>query len=519
MRGSPYLLAILDGWGQAPDDYPAEKNAIRLARTPVHDRLWAEWPHATLRVSGRAVGLPEGVMGNSEVGHLNIGAGRVVWQDITRIDRAIETDGLASNQAFSEAIRRAKDSGAALHLMGLVSDGAVHSVDRHYFALLRLAKKMGLAPGQVFFHCFLDGRDTPPQSGRNYVAALEKVLREENLGSIATVSGRYWAMDRDKRWERVAKAYDVLVCAKGGEAQSADAAIASFYAEDPRGDEFVTPSIIRAGQGHREGRIRSGDQVIFFNFRADRARQLSHALIDDDFDGFERPERVEIDLTTLTRYEAGLGARAAFPPVELADTLGEIASKAGLKQLRLAETEKYAHVTYFFSGGREEPFEGEERILVPSPKVATYDMQPEMSAPEVAERLEEAIRSGKHDLLICNFANCDMVGHTGVLEAAVKAAETVDQALGRVVPALLEMGGAGLITADHGNAEMMWNFEVNCPDTQHTTHDPVPLILVGEKWKGASLRQDGCLGDLAPTLWSMMGKTPPLAMDGRLLIQ
>ncbi|MCX7013983.1 MAG: 2,3-bisphosphoglycerate-independent phosphoglycerate mutase [Candidatus Sumerlaeota bacterium] len=516
MKRTPHLLVVMDGWGMAPEDYPAEMNAIRQAKTPFFDRLWAEHPHASLRCSGHAVGLPDGVMGN--VGHLNLGAGRVVWQDITRIDRAIQQDGLRSNRAFVGAIDRAIQSGSRLHLMGLVSDGAVHSVDRHYFALLRLAKSAGLPAERVFFHCYMDGRDTAPQSGIGYIRQLLKAMNEEGLGRIATVSGRYYAMDRDRRWDRVRKAYEALVCGIGVRAESAEQAVLSFYAEDARGDEFIIPRIIAGEGGEPVGRIRSGDEVIFFNYRADRTREMSHALVDADFSGFERRERVDIRLTTMTEYEVGLKADVAFPPHNLTNTLGEIASRAGLKQLRIAETEKYAHVTYFFSGGREKPFDGEDRILVPSPKVATYDMQPEMSAPEVARRLEEAIRSGQYDLIVCNFANCDMVGHTGVLKAAIQAAETVDQALSRVVPAVLDLSGVALLTADHGNAEQMWNYVDNCPDTQHTTGNPTPVVLVGAKVKGARLRADGALCDVAPTLWTLMGQTLPPEMAGRSLV-
>jgi len=508
----------MDGWGIAPADYPKEQNAVALASTPFYDKLIEDWPNSTLKCSGSAVGLPDGVMGNSEVGHLNLGGGRVVWQDIMRIDRAIKADGLVSNEALTGAIERVKASGAALHLMGLVSDGAVHSVDRHYIALLRLAKTLGLPPEQVFFHCFLDGRDTPPQSGRGYVADLVKIMQDESLGRIATVSGRFYAMDRDKAWDRNKIAYDALIYGNGVQMKSADEAIATFYEEDPRGDEFVLPRVIVDGSGEPIRRIQDGDEAIFFNFRADRARQFCYALAEDDFLGFERPNRPKIRLTTMTEYKKGFCADVAFGPEILKNTLAEIASEAGLNQLHIAETQKYAHVTYFFNGGREEVFENEERILVPSPKVETFDMQPEMSAPEVTRRLEQEIRSGKHDLIICNFANCDIVGHTGVLEAAIKAVETVDAALARVVPALLEMGGAGLITADHGNAEQIWNYEENCPDTQHSVGNPTPVILVGENYREAKLRGDGKLGDVAPTLWKMMGNTPPAEMDGVSLI-
>jgi 2,3-bisphosphoglycerate-independent phosphoglycerate mutase len=511
------LLLILDGWGVAEAGYPADKNAIAVANPPFWGNLWANWPHTLIGCSGNAVGLPKGVMGNSEVGHLNLGAGRVVWQEIAKIDHEIEVDGLASRPELTQAIEKARDNGVCLHLMGLVSDGGVHSMDRHYFALLRLAKKLGMPADRVMFHCFLDGRDTPPRSGKGYVEVLEKTMQEENLGRIAVVSGRYWAMDRDKRWDRVKRAYDAMVRNEADHrATSGVDAVLQGYDRNEN-DEFVAPTLINDASGQPVGRIRTGDQALFFNFRPDRARQIAHAFVDDTFDGFERDETLKIELTTMTRYESGLKAAVAFPPRDVANTLGDVVSQAGLRQLRIAETEKYAHVTYFFSGGRETEFDGEDRILVPSPKVATYDLQPEMSLPEVSEKLEAAIRSGQYDLIVSNFANGDMVGHTGFLDAAVKAVGAVDAALTRVITAIQDMGGSALITADHGNCENMWNFEENCPHTQHTT-TPTPCVVIGTGLQGTALRNEGCLGDVAPTILQLMGLKQPEDMTGQSLL-
>lgn len=512
------MLLILDGWGTPPKDYPADKNAIALANTPYWDEMVKTWPMTHIANSGKAVGLPEGIMGNSEVGHLNLGAGRVVWQEITRIDNAIEEDGLMGRQAFVEAISKARDSGKKLHFMGLVSDGGVHSMDRHYYALLRLAKKLGMPSERVFMHCYLDGRDTPPRSGIGYVKELERILKDENLGRIGVVSGRYFAMDRDKRWDRTKKAYDALVRGQAEpRATSGVDAVEKAY-ERGENDEFVVPTVVEAEPGKPAATITSGDQIVFFNFRPDRARQLSHAFCDKEFDGFDRDEGLKIDLTTMTRYESGMNAAIAFPPQDVSNTMGEVVEKLGMTQLRVAETEKYAHVTYFFSGGREAEFKGEERILVPSPKVATYDLQPEMSLPEVARRLEEAIRSRKHDLIVANFANGDMVGHTGVIEAAVKAAEAVDAALSKVIPACLDTGRKVIVTADHGNCDQMWNFDENCPHTQHTT-TPTPCVLIDADRRNAKLRDDGCLGSVSPTLCELMGIEQPKEMTGRSLLK
>ena len=512
------MLVVLDGFGEAPASYPRDKNAVALARKPFLDRLRAQYPRTLVRTSGNDVGLPDGVMGNSEVGHLNIGAGRVVWQDITRIDKAIEKDGLASNEAFTGAINKARDSAKNLHLMGLVSDGSVHSVDRHYFALLRLARKLNMPAVRVFMHCFLDGRDTPPQSGIRYVAELQSIIEKENLGRIATISGRYYAMDRDKRWERVRKAYEMLVESKGDRFASPRAAIEDSYKNNVT-DEFVLPRVITGPDGKPTAQICDGDQIIHFNFRGDRARELSQTFLLDDFKGFERAVRPRVEITAMTEYQKGLPVRAiAFPPHYIKNSIGEIVSARGMKQLRIAETEKYPHVSYFFSGGREKEFDGEERILVPSPKVATYDLQPEMSLPIVAEKLAEAIRRDHFDFIVTNFANGDMVGHTGVIPAATRAVETDDEALSKVVPLILERGGKVVICADHGNAEEMWNFAENCPHTQHTTN-PTPLYVVGDGFKGSALRSDGRLCDIAPTLLEIMGIEKPSDMDGQSLLQ
>jgi 2,3-bisphosphoglycerate-independent phosphoglycerate mutase len=512
------LLLVLDGWGVAPDDYPKDKNARALANTPFWNKMLEEWPNTLVNTSGEAVGLPDGIMGNSEVGHLNLGAGRVVWQEITRIDKAIKKDGFKSIEPFVNAMEKAKDSGKKVHIMGLVSDGGVHSIDRHYFALLRLAKDLDVPSEQVIFHCLLDGRDTPPRSGLEYVKELQKTMEDENLGRIATVGGRYFGMDRDKRWDRVQKAYDAMV--RGQAEHTADSgveAVEKAYERDEN-DEFVLPTIITGDDDQPVATIQNDDQIIFFNFRPDRARQLCHAFSDESFDGFDRDENLDIDLTTMTQYESDMNANVAFPPTNIRDTLGEVVSTRGKTQLRIAETEKYAHVTYFFSGGREEEFKGEDRILVSSPKVATYDLQPEMSLPEVSDKLAEAIRSGKYDLIVSNFANGDMVGHSGIIEAAVKAAEAVDQALEKVITAIIETSGSAVITADHGNCEQMWNFDADCPNTQHST-TPTPLVLVSNDRKNTSLREGGCLGDVSPTVLELMEVEKPETMTGKSLIK
>lgn len=504
LKTAPVMLIIMDGWGNG--DPTAQDNAIAMGKTPVLDDLMARYPLTALVCSGEAVGLPEGQMGNSEVGHTNIGAGRVVYQELTRINRAIRDGSFFDNAAFAAAIEAAKQRGGALHFFGLLSPGGVHSHSAHLYALLKLAKRSGLT--DVWVHAFLDGRDVPPSSAAGYMAELEDKLAEIGVGRVATVSGRFYAMDRDKRWERVAKAYEAIAHGDGLAAESASAAVAASYASGVT-DEFVIPAVVAGYSGmHPE------DSVIFYNFRPDRARELTHAFTDEEFSGFARDESLRPAFATMTQYEAGMNARVAYPPQKLTKTLGEIIEDHGLTQLRIAETEKYAHVTFFFNGGLETPYAKEDRILVPSPKVATYDLQPEMSALEVTDRVVEAIESRKYDFIILNYANGDMVGHTGVMAAAVKAVETVDACVGRCVAAVQKVGGAVAITADHGNAEQMTDRVTGQPFTQHTTN-PVPFLIVSER--AAALRE-GKLSDIAPTLLALADIEPPKEMTGRSLI-
>ena len=509
-RSRPVVLVILDGWGIGRDE---PGNAILNADTPTMDRLWAEYPRATLLTSGEAVGLPAGQMGNSEVGHTNIGAGFVVYQWLTRIDRAIADGEFAANPVLNRAIDRALANGGSLHLLGLVSDGGVHSHIRHLEALLRLAHARGLPPDQVVVHAFTDGRDTSPLSGFGFLDELETAMEEIGVGRIGTVSGRYYAMDRDRRWERTRKAYDAIVNGIGERAPSAAEAVRRAYA-DGITDEFILPTVI--GDGSGAARIRPGDSAIFFNFRADRGRQLSEALVGVTFGGWERGPRLPgLHLVTLARYEEGLEAEIAFPPMDVTNPLARVISEAGLAQLHTAETEKYPHVTFFLNGGREEPFLGESRVLIPSPKVATYDLQPEMSAPEVTDAVVGAIESGEYRFVIVNFANGDMVGHTGVFTAAVRAIETVDVCLGRVLAATLAAGGVALVTADHGNAEEMIDAETGAPMTAHTTN-PVAVVLVAPEdhpLRRAQLRHGGRLSAVAPTVLQLMGLAIPESMS------
>ncbi len=504
LKTAPVMLIIMDGWGNG--DPMAQDNAIAVAHTPVMDDLMDRYPLTALACSGEAVGLPEGQMGNSEVGHTNIGAGRVVYQELTRITRAIRDGSFFENAAFGEVIAAAKERGGALHFFGLLSPGGVHSHSAHLYALLELAKRSGLA--DVWVHAFLDGRDVPPSSAAGYVAELEDTLAEIGVGRIATVSGRFYAMDRDKRWKRVAKAYEAIAHGDGLLAENALAAVEESYASGVT-DEFVIPAVVAGYPG-----MRPEDGVIFYNFRPDRARELTHAFTDDEFSGFARDEALRPAFATMTQYEAGLNVRVAYPPQKLTKTLGEIIESRGLTQLRIAETEKYAHVTFFFNGGLETPYRNEDRILVGSPKVATYDLQPEMSALEVTDKVVAAIESEKYDFIILNYANGDMVGHTGVMAAAVKAVETVDACVGRCVAAVKKAGGAVAITADHGNAEQMTDRATGQPFTQHTTN-PVPFLVVSERV--AALRE-GKLSDIAPTLLALAEIDPPLEMTGRSLI-
>ena len=504
-RPRPVVLLILDGWGHRDD--PAD-NAIAQANVPTWRRLLAEHPTTLIHTEGRHVGLPDGQMGNSEVGHMNIGAGRIVYQDLTRIDAAIEDESFFANAELNAACDAAIAGNGTLHLMGLLSPGGVHSHELHLFAMLELAARRGVP--RVAVHAFLDGRDTPPRSAQPSLRALVDRCRALGNAHVASVSGRYYAMDRDQRWERVRLAWDAVVEAQD-QAPDALAALQAAYARGEN-DEFVKPTAIAGAQP-----IADGDAIVFMNFRADRARQLSAAFVAPGFDGFgEGVRRPALSrYVCLTEYDARLPAPVAFAPDNLANTLGEVLGASGMAQLRIAETEKYAHVTFFMSGGREDPYPGEERILVPSPKVATYDLQPEMSAPEVCAKLLEAIEAERFDAIICNFANPDMVGHTGVLSAAIKAVETVDDAVGRIVAAVRARGGELLVTADHGNCEMMRDPETGEPHTSHTV-GPVDLVYVGER--NATLRGGGALRDLAPTILDLLGVDKPAEMTGVSLL-
>ncbi|MBE3575056.1 MAG: 2,3-bisphosphoglycerate-independent phosphoglycerate mutase [Firmicutes bacterium] len=510
-RPRPVVLVVMDGFALGP---AGEGNAIWRAHTPHLDRYFREYPHCTLEASGEAVGVMAGQMGDSNVGHLNIGAGRIVYQDLVRIDKAIREGDFFRNPVLRGAMEHARTHHSHVHLMGLVSPGGVHSHSRHLYALLQLAAQMQVA--QVFVHAFLDGRDVPPASAREYLQELEDRCREYRVGRIATICGRYYAMDRDKRWQRVEKAYRAMVLGEGLTAPSALAALDAAY-ERGETDEFVVPTVIADAQGHPVATVKPDDAVIFFNFRYDRARELTWAFTQPDFSGFARPRDLSsLEFVCMTRYDEELHAKVAFPPQELKNTLGEVLGNRGLRQLRIAETEKYAHVTFFFNGGEEREFPGEERILVPSPKVATYDLQPEMSAYPVTDKLVEAIESGRFDVIIANYANCDMVGHTGVMPAAIKAVETVDTCVGRVVDAVLAAGGEILVTADHGNADQMLEPGSDKPHTAHTLN-PVPAILIGHR-QPVRLR-DGILADIAPTLLEILGIPKPPEMTGSSLME
>ena len=507
MEKRPVVLMILDGYGLNDN---CEANAVCEGKTPIMDQLMSQCPFVKGQASGLAVGLPDGQMGNSEVGHLNMGAGRIVYQELTRITKSIEDGDFFSNEALMAAVENCKKNDSSLHMFGLVSDGGVHSHITHIYGLLELAKKNGLS--KVYVHCFLDGRDTPPTSGREFVEALESKMKELGVGKVAVVSGRYYAMDRDKNWDRVEKAYNALTKGEGNHAEHAAEAIQASY-DDGKTDEFMLPTVITEN-GTPVGTIKTGDSVIFFNFRPDRAREISRAFCCDEFNGFPREKRLDLTYVCFTEYDATIPNKlVAFHKVELHNTFGEYLAAHDMTQVRIAETEKYAHVTFFFNGGAEQVFPGEDRCLIPSPKVATYDLQPEMSAPEVTEEAVKRIESGNYDVIILNFANCDMVGHTGVYDAAVKAVETVDSCVGRVVDATLKMGGIAMITADHGNAEQMAEPD-GSPMTAHTTN-PVPFILCGA---GTELRPNGRLADIAPTMLDVMGLACPEDMDGKTLI-
>ena len=506
----PTVLLILDGYGERKEK---EGNAIALAKTPVMDRLKKEFPYVEGQASGLFVGLPDGQMGNSEVGHMNMGAGRIVYQELTRITKSIQDGDFFENKALKAAVEHCKKEDSALHFMGLVSSGGVHSHIEHIYGLLELAKRAGLK--KVYLHAFLDGRDTPPDSGKSFLLAVEKKMQELHVGEIATISGRYYAMDRDKNYDRVEKAYRAMVDGTGEKASSVEEAIDASYAKKVY-DEFVLPTVIeKDGAVHT---VSDGDAMIFFNFRPDRAREICHAFCDDDFSFFERGARKNIFFVCFTDYDPTIpNKHVAFEKEEIHNTLGEVVSSLGKNQLRIAETEKYAHVTFFFNGGKEEPYENEDRILVPSPKeVPTYDLKPEMSCYTVTEKLTEAIRSGKYDLVVANFANPDMVGHTGVLPAAIKAIEVVDECMGKVVDAVESMHGNLFILADHGNADIMIDEKTGEPYTAHTTN-PVPFILVSEEKH--KLREGGCLADVAPTLLELMGIPQPKEMTGKSLLE
>lgn len=510
MSKKPTVLMILDGYGL---NDKCEANAVCEGKTPIMDQLMSQCPFVKGNASGMAVGLPEGQMGNSEVGHLNMGAGRIVYQELTRITKEIQDGDFFKNEALLKAVRNAKENNSALHLFGLLSDGGVHSHNTHVYGLLELAKREGLE--KVFVHCFLDGRDTPTTGGKGYIQELNDKMKEIGVGQVASVMGRYYAMDRDNRWDRVELAYKALTKGEGIQAQCPVCAVKESY-EQEKTDEFVMPTVV-VKDGQPVGTIQDKDSVIFFNFRPDRAREITRAFCDDEFTGFDREKRLDLTYVCFTEYDPTIPNKdVAFHKVSIDNTFGEFLAANGLKQARIAETEKYAHVTFFFNGGVEEPNPGEDRILVKSPKVATYDLKPEMSAYEVCDKLVEAIKSDKYDVIIINFANPDMVGHTGVEPAAIKAIEAVDECVGRAVEAIKEVNGQMFICADHGNAEQLVDYETGAPFTAHTTN-PVPFILVNAD-PSYGLSEGGCLADIAPTLIQLMGMEQPAEMTGKSLL-
>ena len=503
----PLALIIMDGWGDNP---VKEFNAVKAGKTPVLDSLVANYANTDIQASGIDVGLPDGQMGNSEVGHTNIGAGRIVYQELTRIGKAIADGDFFENKTLCEAVDAAVKADKAVHIMGLMSPGGVHSHQDHIVAMIKLAAKRGAK--KIYFHAFTDGRDVAPRSALEYVKVIENTFKEVGVGKVATIVGRYYAMDRDNRWDRVQQAYDLLTQGKSefGAFDSAEAAIQAAYDRDEN-DEFIKASVIGD-----KAPLTDGDSLIFMNFRADRARQITRSFVNADFDGFKREVTPKLaSFVMLTQYAADIKTACAFPPADLTNTLGEWLSKKGMTQLRISETEKYAHVTFFFNGGVETVFPGEDRILIQSPKVATYDLQPEMSSKELTDKLCEAIESGKYDMIICNYPNGDMVGHTGVFEAAVKAVEAVDSCIGRVIESLKKVGGECLITADHGNCERMKDLEKNIPYTAHTNL-PVPFIYYGRK---ATMRKDGRLSDIAPTMLYLKGMEIPAEMTGKSIVK
>jgi 2,3-bisphosphoglycerate-independent phosphoglycerate mutase len=530
---SPVLLIIRDGWGKNPHPEQDSFNAVHLARKPCDDRLHREYPCTLVRTCGRDVGLPDGVMGNSEVGHENIGAGRIVEQELLRLNRLFSDKLIAGNPAWRGAVQRAK-AGGSLHLLGIASDAGVHGMLEHLYGLLAQAKADGVAGDRVFVHAFTDGRDTPPKSGQGYIAQIEAKCRELGIGRIASVCGRFWSMDRDNRWDRVARAYAMLVgravpasgVAEPGynTASSAAAAVQGYYDKpsnsSQQGDEFIVPTCIAGADGKPIGLIRDGDAVIFYNYRGDRPRELTRAFVQPDFSGFDRGAKPDLFYATMTEYESGLPVRVILPkPEKLKAILGQVVSDAGLAQFRCAETEKNPHVTFFFNNYRKDPFPGEERVCPPSPKVATYDLAPEMSAVEVTRQAAQAIGSGKYGLIVVNFANPDMVGHTGSLPAAIRAVETTDRGVGELLEALAKVGGKAVVCADHGNCEQMWDPEHNAPHTSHTLN-LVETFVVGKEYSAGKtrLREGGRLADIAPTLLELMGLPKPAEMTGQSLI-
>jgi 2,3-bisphosphoglycerate-independent phosphoglycerate mutase len=509
---SPLVLIVLDGWGLRPQK---DNNAIALARKPVYDELLQRCPHAQLVTSGEAVGLPAGQMGNSEVGHMNMGAGRIVYQDLTRIDKSIKDGELFESPVLAAAMDRCVDGKHALHFIGLLSDGGVHSSQQHLHALLDMAARRRVP--RVFVHVITDGRDTSPTGGVRYLGQLQDAIARAGTGRIASISGRYYAMDRDKRWERTKLAYDAIVNGVADQTTKDPIEALRKSYEARVTDEFVKPIVVVDASGEPIGPLRDDDSIVFFNFRADRARQLTRAIALDDFDGFPRPDRRRVHYTTMTAYDRTFDLPVVFTPQTFSGNLADVLADNGRTNLRLAETEKYAHVTYFFNCGREQPYPGEDRILVPSQKVATYDLKPEMSAPGITDEMVATLQGGKHQVVICNFANADMVGHTGRLDAAIAAVETLDQCLGRIVSALKAAGGRAIITADHGNAEQMWDDALKAPHTAHTSN-PVPVILYDDAYVGRPLR-DGSLRDVSPTMLALLGIAKSPEMTGTPLFE
>jgi 2,3-bisphosphoglycerate-independent phosphoglycerate mutase len=507
---TPLVLLVLDGWGIR---HERGNNAIAMARTPVYDEILARYPSAQLIASGEAVGLPPGQMGNSEVGHMNMGAGRIVYQDLTRIDKSIKDGEFFTSEALHASMTRCADGQHALHVIGLLSDGGVHSHQRHLHALIELAARHKVP--HVFVHAITDGRDTSPAGGARYLTQLQDVMQHFGCGRIATITGRYYAMDRDKRWERTKLAYDAMVHGMGAQSQHPVPSVQASYAAGVT-DEFITPIVMTNADSSPVATIREGDSIIFFNFRADRARQLTRALALDDFDGFERPGRPRVHYTTMTVYDRTFNLPVVFTPQTFEGNLADVLEANGRTNLRLAETEKYAHVTYFFNCGREAPYTGENRVLVPSQKVPTYDLMPQMSAPGITDQLLTDLSTRAHEVIICNFANADMVGHTGSVPATISAVETLDQCLGRILKAVQAAGGTAIVTADHGNAEQMWDDELQAPHTAHTSN-PVPVVLCADRFIGRRLR-DGSLRDVAPTMLQLLGIEKTAAMDGASLL-